>query len=86
MFKRESGGSVIEIRFVLFFLTLHLITCEWEVNAIICFDLKLFVLRFKVKLERKISKGSGGPVEGLWAPYPKVQGSNHGCSFNSFLN
>ena len=36
------------------------------------FDLKLFNLRFKIKLKRNFCKKDGGPVERLWTLHPKV--------------
>ena len=52
--------------------------------VIIHFDLKLFTLRFIIKLERNHSKKSGGPVVGLRILNAKVPGSSPGvCSFSS---
>ena len=60
---------------------LYTILCEWKAYAIIRFDLKSLILGFIIKLDRKSSKSSSGPVEGLPTLHRKVPGSNHGCSF-----
>ena len=39
------------------------------------FDLKLFILGYNIKLERKWSKSSSGLMEGLRALHPMVRGS-----------
>ena len=48
------------------------------------FDLKLFILGYNIKLERKWSKSSSGLMEGLRALHPMVRGSIPVCSFTTF--
>ena len=49
------------------------------VCLLIRFDLKLFILGYNIKLERKWSKSSSGLMEGLRALHPMVRGSIPDC-------
>ena len=50
---------------------------------LLSFGVKLLSPRYTINLERKLSKISCGPVEGLPTLHRRVPGSNHGCSFTT---